>query len=87
LGRGLVLLFNAPVPDHGQFTPPPTRFADLNELLEEFVDRVASILRGNFVGVYLTGSFALGAGDLHSDCDFLVVTVDRVTAEQESSLR
>jgi predicted nucleotidyltransferase len=81
------LLFNAPVPDHRRLPSPPTQFPDLNELLEEFVQRVASILEGNYVGVYLTGSFALGAGDLHSDCDFLVVTVDCVTTEQERSLR
>ncbi len=35
----------------------------------------------------MTGSFALGAADIHSDCDFLVVTEDRVTAEQERALR
>ncbi len=65
----------------------PTAFPDLNELLAELVARVESILGENFVGAYLTGSFALGAGDLHSDCDFLVVTADRVTAEQERALR
>ena len=48
----------------------PTIFPELNELLEEFVARVQSILAGNFVGAYLTGSLALGAGDIHSDCDF-----------------
>src|SRR6266567_4372763 len=67
--------------------PPPTVFPELNELLGELVARVESILGANFVGAYLTGSFALGAGDPHSDCDFLVVTQDRVTAEQERALR
>ena len=66
---------------------PPTVFPDLNELLAELVVRVKSILGDNFVGAYLTGSFALGAADLHSDCDFLVVTEDRVTAGQERALR
>lgn len=66
---------------------PPTVFPDLNELLAELVARVKSILGDNFVGAYLTGSFALGAADLHSDCDFLVVTEDRVTAGQERALR
>jgi Domain of unknown function (DUF4111) len=64
----------------------PTVFPDLNELLEEFVASVTSILDSNFVGAYITGSFALGAGDLHSDCDFLVVTGERVTTEQERAL-
>jgi Domain of unknown function (DUF4111) len=49
--------------------------------------RVKSTLRDNFVGAYLTGSFALGAGELYSDCDFLMVTEDQVTAEQERALR
>jgi predicted nucleotidyltransferase len=66
---------------------PPTVFPELNELLRELVARVESILGDNFVGAYLIGSFALGAADLHSDCDFLVVTQDRVTAEQERALR
>src|SRR5438093_4343904 len=66
---------------------PPTAFAELNELLAELVARDKSILGENFVGAYVTGSFALGAGDLHSDCDFLVVTQERVTAEQEQALR
>src|SRR5207247_625433 len=66
---------------------PPTAFTELNELLAELVARDKSILGENFVGAYVTGSFALGAGDLHSDCDFLVVTQERVTAEQEQALR
>ncbi len=45
------------------------------------------VLHDNFLGAYLVGSFALGAGDDHSDVDFLVVTRARVDAEQESALR
>jgi hypothetical protein len=45
----------------------PTQFAELNELLTRFVTRVSSILSAKLVGVYLTGSFALGAGDAASD--------------------
>ena len=66
---------------------PRTDFPELNELLEQLVARVEAILGDDFVGAYLTGSFALGAGDLTSDCDFLVVTEGRVTAEQERALR
>ena len=47
-----------------------TPFAELNDLLTRFVTRVSSILGTKLVGVYLTGSFALGAGDAASDCDF-----------------
>jgi predicted nucleotidyltransferase len=41
----------------------------------------------NLVGAYLTGSFALRAGDAASDCDFLVVTTARVGDEHEHALR
>jgi hypothetical protein len=66
---------------------PPTLFPELNQLLLELVARVKSILGDNFVGAYLTGSFALGAADHHSDCDFLVVVADRLTTAQEAALR
>jgi predicted nucleotidyltransferase len=65
----------------------PTVFPELNELLGELVSRVESTLGKNLVGAYLTGSFALGDADLKSDCDFVVVTKDRVTADQERALR
>jgi predicted nucleotidyltransferase len=71
----------------GGAVPLPTVFPELNELLGGLVARVESILGDDFVGAYLTGSFALGAADRYSDCDFLVVTEDRVTAEQERALR
>jgi predicted nucleotidyltransferase len=71
----------------GAAAAAPTDFPELNELLEQLVARVEAILGDDFVGAYLTGSFALGAGDLTSDCDFLVVTEDGVTAKQERELR
>jgi aminoglycoside adenylyltransferase-like protein/nucleotidyltransferase-like protein len=81
------LMLNGTVSTAQGAASPPTVFPELNELLGELVARVESILGDNFVGAYLTGSFALGAADLHSDCDFLVVTEDRVTAQQEAALR
>ena len=48
---------------------------------------LAAILGANLAGAYVQGSFALGAGDLHSDCDFLVATHEPTTAEQEDALR
>jgi predicted nucleotidyltransferase len=80
-------MLNAPVSSGERSAAPPTQFSDLNDLLEEFVARTSSILEDNFVGAYLTGSFALGGGDIHSDCDFLVVTYGRITTEQERALR
>jgi len=62
-------------------------FPELNELLAELVTRVEAVLGQNLLGAYLVGGFALGGGDLQSDCDFVVVTVERLTARQEQDLR
>jgi predicted nucleotidyltransferase len=61
--------------------------AELNELLARFVSEISSILGAKAVGVYLTGSFALGGGDAASDCDFLTVTDGRVGGDEELALR
>ena len=65
----------------------PTPFADLNEVLSEFLDRAASALGSRFVGAYLVGSFALGDADEQSDVDFLVVTEKPIAADQEAEIR
>ena len=67
--------------------PHPTRYAELNGVLHDLVTGAQAALGESFVGAYLQGSFALGAGDLHSDCDFLVVVRERPDAEQEAALR
>jgi hypothetical protein len=67
--------------------PHPTRYAELNGVLHDLVTGAQDALGESFVGAYLQGSFALGAGDLHSDCDFLVVVRDRPDASQEAALR
>ncbi|MDZ5663531.1 DUF4111 domain-containing protein [Nocardioides sp. S-58] len=67
--------------------PHPTRYAELNGVLHDLVTGAQSALGESFVGAYLQGSFALGAGDLHSDCDFLVVVRDHPTAAQVAALR
>lgn len=64
-----------------------TGFPELDELLTSFVGRLESIFGGNLVGVYLVGSFGLGAGDAASDCDFLVVTSGPLDGERERALR
>jgi hypothetical protein len=68
-------------------TRGPTPYDELNFILEEIVSVSRRVLTDNFVGAYLQGSFALGAGDLASDCDFLVVTLGPVTPDQELELR
>ena len=67
--------------------PHPTRYAELNGVLHDLVTGAQAALGDDFVGAYLQGSFALGAGDLHSDCDFLVVVRRRPDARQEAALR
>lgn len=67
--------------------PHPTRYADLNGVIDDLVRGAQAALGADFVGAYLQGSFALGAGDRHSDCDFLVVARRRPDAEQEEALR
>lgn len=64
-----------------------TPFPELDELLEDLVASARSILGDNFVGAYVTGSFALGAGDAHSDCDFQIVAREPLSSEQELALR
>jgi len=66
---------------------PVTPYADLDELLAELLGHWRRILGDDLVGAYVQGSFALGAGDQHSDCDFLVATRSRPDARQEAGLR
>jgi Aminoglycoside adenylyltransferase, C-terminal domain len=64
-----------------------TPYADLDSLLAELVGLWRQILGATFVGAYVQGSFALGAGDQQSDCDWIVALRDRPTAFQEARLR
>ena len=67
--------------------PHPTRYAELNGVLHDLVTGAQAALGESFVGAYLQGSFALGAGDLQSDCDFLVVVREPPDVDQEAALR
>jgi hypothetical protein len=64
-----------------------TPFADLNQVLADLVEGVHDVLGDNFCGAYLQGSFAVGDADEHSDVDFIVVTKDDVTPEQQAQLQ
>lgn len=59
------------IPDH----PYP----ELREVLNIFVDEIATELGENLVGIYLIGSIASGDFDADSDVDFLVVTNTELT--------
>ncbi len=65
------------------FTP----FAELDSVLADLTASAREILGDTFVGAYLQGSFALGAGDRHSDCDFLIATTTPTTGAAEDQLR
>ncbi|MDQ2845698.1 MAG: DUF4111 domain-containing protein [Actinomycetota bacterium] len=64
-----------------------TPYADLDELLTELLGHWRRILGENLAGAYLQGSFALGSGDQHSDCDWLVATHGSLTEPQIAQLR
>lgn len=59
-----------------------TRFPELNDVLAGFVRDASAILGDQMIGAYLQGSFALGAGDEYSDCDFLIVLHGEPSPEQ-----
>jgi len=51
----------------------PTKFNNLNSLLEDFTAGHKRILGDNLIGLYLQGSAAVGDMDEHSDVDFIAV--------------
>lgn len=59
----------------------------LRAVLGALADNVQGALRHNLIGIYLKGSFALGAGDVHADVDFLVVTNRELDSDEESKIR
>jgi hypothetical protein len=64
-----------------------TPFPELDALLADLVGSARAILGDTFVGAYVQGSFALGAGDLTSDCDFIVATTAPPSGPAEAGLR
>jgi hypothetical protein len=65
------------------FTP----FEELNAVLADFTGSARDILGETFVGTYLQGSFALDAGDVNSDCDFIVAATTLPAGSVEAQLR
>jgi len=64
-----------------------TPFPELDAVLNGFTREVRTALADTFVGCYLQGSFALGAGDPESDADFVVVTTAPPSGDVEAALR
>lgn len=65
----------------------PTPYSELNNVLWELTSSVQQILRDNFIGAYLQGSFAVGDFDVHSDVDFIIVTEAEPTDDQVNALQ
>lgn len=68
-------------------TPEPTVYPELNQVLCDLVTGAEAILRDDFLGAYLQGSFALGDADEHSDVDFVVVTNGVLSNDQVDLLQ
>lgn len=64
-----------------------TPFVELDALLTDLAASARDILGGTYIGTYVQGSFALNAGDLNSDCDFVIATTVPPRAARERELR
>lgn len=60
----------------------PTPYSELNDVLQDLVQSLQTVLQDHFTGFYLQGSFAVGDFDSNSDCDFIVV-IDHELADDE----
>src|SRR5438445_8048946 len=65
----------------------PTPYPELNRVLQDLVESVQTVLGSKFVGAYLQGSFAVGDFDLHSDCDFIMVTEEELSDHEVQALQ
>ena len=65
----------------------PTPDPELNAVLQELVTGIRSLLKANFLGAYLQGSFAIGDWDMESDVDFIVVIDQEVSEADLSALQ
>jgi predicted nucleotidyltransferase len=57
----------------------PTLLPEVNDILQELLESVKSVLGSYFIGMYLEGSLANGDFDQDSDIDFVVITDDDVS--------
>ncbi len=64
-----------------------TPYEELDAVLAGLVGSLRDILGAAYVGTYVQGSFALGAGDRYSDCDFIVATTTAPGGAVERDLR
>ena len=68
-------------------SPSPTSYAHINALLRQLLEGSRSILRDRLVGLYLSGSLAVGDFDpTSSDIDFVAVLTDPLDAAAATAL-
>jgi hypothetical protein len=66
----------------------PTRYANINDLLESLLSRMRDVLQERLVGLYLHGSLTAGDFDpKSSDIDLLAATSTDITAAEFDALR
>jgi hypothetical protein len=65
----------------------PTPYPGLNDVLRQLIEGVQAILKEEFLGAYLQGSFAVGDFDLHSDVDFIIATEQDLPDGQAPALQ
>lgn len=70
-------------PAPGELTP----YLRLDEVLIKYAHLSRDVLGGNFVGLYLLGSLAIGDFDLTSDVDFMVVTQNELSDDEFDRLQ
>jgi predicted nucleotidyltransferase len=68
-------------------TQSPTPSVELNAVLHELVASIRQVLRNDFIGAYLQGSFAVGDFDQHSDVDFIVAIRNEPSEAQVAELQ
>lgn len=61
--------------------------AELVRVLDDLRSCALAVLGDALFGAYLTGSFALGAGDRASDVDFLIVVGREISPGEEAAIR
>lgn len=65
----------------------PTPYGELNGVLAHLLDGAREVLKDNFLGAYLQGSFAVGDYTPWSDCDFIIVTHRDITLDELPALQ
>ena len=66
---------------------PDQPYPELRRVLEAYTSELSAELADNLVGIYMTGSLAVGDFDADSDVDFLVVTKTEISEPTSKRLQ